>query len=169
MHRKLLLFALILVLVGAAHLALAAPEDEKGESKESMEMKNRSTAPKDSDIVATATLESLLTKSGENDWSESKAASIEGYVVQVEKEEDGDYHLTLAANAGETDTKKWVVVEVTPAWASKDKNLSGEALHKLHGKHVRVTGWLFYEPEMDQKDPRGTRWEIHPVTQITTM
>jgi hypothetical protein len=31
-----------------------------------------------------------------------------------------------------------------------------------------VTGWLYYEPDEDQPDPRGMRWEVHPVTEIVS-
>jgi len=99
-------------------------------------------------------------------WLARKGATVEGYVVQLEREEDGDYHVMLAPSARETDSKKWVVVEVTPAWQKKSAALSGDSLRKLHGKKVKVTGWLYYEPDEEQEDPRGTRWEIHPATEI---
>jgi hypothetical protein len=89
--------------------------------------------------------------------------------VQTEREEDGDYHLTLAAAKGETDTRKWLIVEVTPGWQKKDASLDPAALRKLQGSRVKVTGWLYYEPDEEQADPRGTRWEIHPVTAISAV
>jgi len=87
-------------------------------------------------------------------------------VVQTEREEDGDYHLALALAPGETDTRKWVIVEVTPKWQKKGGAFAPSALRALHGKKVRVTGWLYFEPDEDQPDPRGTRGEIHPVTAV---
>ena len=42
-------------------------------------------------------------------------------------------------------------------------------LRKLQGSRVRVTGWLYYEPDDEQEDPRGTRWEIHPVTAVVAV
>ena len=41
-----------------------------------------------------------------------------------------------------------------------------DELEKLRGKKVRATGWLYWEPDEDHPDPRGTRWELHPVTSI---
>jgi hypothetical protein len=108
----------------------------------------------------------MLSKKDKAAFSEEKGATVEGYVVQLEREEDGDYHVMLAPSARETDSKKWVVVEVTPAWQKKSAALSGDSLRKLHGKKVKVTGWLYYEPDEEQEDPRGTRWEIHPATEI---
>lgn len=108
----------------------------------------------------------MLSKQEKTAFSQAKGATVEGYVIQVEREEDGDYHLTLAAAPKETDTRKWIIVEVTPAWQKKSAGLSPEALRKLIAKKVRVTGWLFYEPGEEQPDPRGTLWEIHPVTEI---
>ena len=74
--------------------------------------------------------------------------------------------MALTPEARETDTRRWVVVEVTPAWQKQKPSLSGEELRKLHGKKVRVTGWLYYEPDAKSPDPRGTLWELHPVTDI---
>jgi hypothetical protein len=143
-----------------------AVEDEK-ESPELKAKKARTAEPKDSDIDKSASLESLLAKKGPKDWSDSKAAVIEGKIVQIEKEpDDGDYHVTLAPAGSETDTTKWVIVEVTPAWGKKKPALSPASVDKLRGKTVRVTGWLFYEPEEPHHDPRGTNWEIHPVTNL---
>jgi hypothetical protein len=75
----------------------------------------------------------------------------------------------LATNAGETNTTKWVIVEVTPTWGKQLASLSAGQLNNLRGKHIRVTGWLYYEPKDQSRDPRGTRWEIHPVTGITIL
>lgn len=147
-------------------LIQAQEEEDKGESKEYKVMKERMTAPTAAEIDKSINLDALVAKNGEKDWSTSKAAALEGYVMQVEKEEDGDYHMVLTSKAGETDTKKWVIVEVPPAWQKKNPSLSGAKLRDLFGKKVRVTGWLFYEPDPSQPDPRGTRWEIHPVTNI---
>ncbi len=139
----------------------------RGKAAAEKKLRGRSVAPKPAEIDSAVTLGAMLSKNDKAAFADAKGATVEGYVVQVEREEeDGDYHVALAAAAGETDTKKWVIVEVTPAWQKKSAALSGESLRKLHGKKVRVTGWLYYEPDEDQPDPRGTRWEIHPVTEI---
>ncbi len=143
-----------------------AQDKDNGESKQYVFLKARGTTPKDTDIDKAVTLQSLLDKKEQSDWSTSKGAVIEGHVMQVEREQDGDYHIVLAANPGETDTTKWVIVEVTPAWARKTASLSSARLQKLRGQKVRVTGWLYYEPDVEGSDPRGTRWELHPATAI---
>jgi hypothetical protein len=163
---KVLTLSLTAALLAAGVLGAQERPGDKGESPEEKKLRGRSAAPKAAEIDSTATLDALLSKKDKGAFSESKGASVEGYVVQVEREEDGDYHVTLAPSGGETDTRKWVIVEVPPAWQKKSAALSGDSLRKLHGKKVRVTGWLYYEPDEDQLDPRGTRWEIHPVTEI---
>jgi hypothetical protein len=156
----------ILFVLFCCGLVQAQEQEDLGESKEYKALKGRTNAPAAADIDKSITVDALLAKNTEKDWSNSKAAVVEGYVMQVEKEEDGDYHIVLTSNAGETDTKKWMIVEVTSAWQKKSPGLSGKSLRDLYGKKVRVTGWLLYEPDPSQPDPRGTRWEIHPVTSI---
>jgi hypothetical protein len=165
----LFVFSLAILLSGVAHATQRRGGDDKGESPKSRALKNRRSPPGQNNIDKAATLKSLLDKKNETDWSSSKGAVIEGYVIQVEKEEDGDYHIALAEDKGENDTNKWVIVEVTPAWRTRKASLSDSRLKQLHGKKVRVTGWLFYEPDTDQVDPRGTRWELHPVTDISVI
>lgn len=155
--------------VTAAAVAQERPGDrpgDKGETAESKKLTGRSTAPAAGQIDSAVNLDAML-RSDRKGLSQEKGATVEGYVVQVEKEEDGDVHLVLASNKNETDTKKWVLVEVTPD-GQKNKGMDFDDLQKLHGQRVRVTGWLYWEPDEDQPDPRGTRWEIHPVTSITT-
>jgi hypothetical protein len=162
------LWILAVVLCSGVALAQEGPGD-KGETAAEKKLRGRSAAPKAADIDSAVTLDAMLAKKDKTALSEAKGATVEGYVVQTEREVDGDYHLALASAAGETDTRKWVIVEVTPAWQRKAANLSPAALRKLQGKKVRVTGWLYYEPDADQSDPRGTRWEIHPVTEIAVV
>lgn len=152
------------LLFGASGGVAAQSNADKGESKEHVALKNRRAVPKGTDIDRAVTLDGLLSKKEADGWSSAKAAVVEGYVIQVEREEDGDRHIVLAPNPGETDTTKWVIVEVTPAWSKR----LGQ-VNKLHGKHVRVTGWLYYEPDDPGTDPRGTPWEIHPVTSIAVL
>ena len=166
---RVLTLSLTAALLAGGVLVASETLGEKEESAAEKALRGRSEAPKAAEIDATATLDALLAKKEKSSFSEAKGATVEGYVVQVEREEDGDVHVTLAGAAGEPDTRKWVIVEVTPAWQKKTASLSGDALRKLHGKKVRVTGWLFYEPGEEQPDPRGTLWEIHPVTEIVVL
>jgi hypothetical protein len=151
-----------LALAGAARAGESAAD--KGESAEAKKLRGRSTSPGAGDIDPAATLAALLAKNDKAAFSEAKGATVEGWVIQSEQEEDGDFHIALAAAKGESDTRKWMIVEVTPAWQKKSAALSPAALRKLVGTKVRVTGWLYFEPDEEQPDPRGTRWEIHPVT-----
>ncbi len=132
------------------------------------DLKARATAPKATDIEKTATLDSLLARSKPGDWSTSKGAVIEGHVIQVIKSSDDDIRLYLASRPEETDTRKWVIVEVTPAWMAKSTGLAPAKLWALEGKKVRVTGWLYYDVN-PVKYPRGTNWEVHPVTEIAAV
>lgn len=157
------------LVVGSVAIPLSAAENDAGDSPKYQALKGRASAPRNADLDKAASLESLLSKSGESDWSNAKAAHIEGFVIQVEHEEDGDVHLSLAAAANEPDTRKWIIVEVTPAWRSKDKSMSEAHLRALRGKPIGVTGWLYFEPDVEWADPRGTRWELHPVTNITKL
>jgi len=164
----LLAFSTAFLLSGLAY-GVQKHEDEKGESPKAKALKNRRTVPKPTDIDTAVTLGGLLDKKAESDWSNSKAAVIEGYVIQVEKEEDGDFHIVLADDPQGHDTNKWVIIEVTPAWRKRKASLADARLRQLVQKKVHVTGWLFYEPEEEHVDPRGTRWELHPVTDITVI
>lgn len=128
-------------------------------------LKARKVAPKAAEIDKTATLDLLLTQPNVSDWSPKKGASLEGYVIQVVRSEDGDMRLSLTAKPDETDTRKWVIVEVTPEWMKKAPGLSAAKVWRLSGKKVRATGWLYFDkPEVTF--PRGTNWELHPVTEI---
>jgi hypothetical protein len=142
--------------------ALVAAEDPAVVS-----LKGRTTAPVEAFFDHTVTLASLLAKPGAKDWSAAKAATIEAYVIQVVKSDDGDYRLSVAAKPGETNSKLWVIVEATPAWLAKEPSLAEAKLadRGLIGKKVRATGWLFFDTAK-VTFPRGTDWEIHPVTKI---
>jgi hypothetical protein len=160
--RPVILAALAAFLFG--NLPLLCEED-KGESKAEKALKNRATAPKADQIDPNATIAALLEKQGPADWSNTKGAHLEGYVVQVETEEDGDVHLVLAAAPREPNTQKWVITEVPPAWQKKTGH-SAKSLKSLMGTQVRVEGWLYREPDDEHVDPRGTPWEVHPVTRV---
>jgi hypothetical protein len=131
-------------------------------------LKSRTSAPKDADIDANVSIASLLAQREQSAWSSNKAGTLEGHVVQVEKDPDGDVVMFLAAKPGETGTNNWVIAEVPPAWQKADAALSEKHCRRLLGKHVKVTGWLFYDTH-PMEDPRGTPWELHPVTRIAVM
>lgn len=157
------------LLLATSGVVSAQSNADKSGSKADVALKNRRATPKVGDIDTTVTLDGLLSKNAADGWSTARAAVVDGYVIMLEREADGDHHLMLATNADETDTTKWVVVEVTPAWGKQLASLSRGQLNNLRGEHIRVTGWLYYEPQSPSRDPRGTRWEIHPVTSITIL
>src|SRR5262247_3571399 len=94
------------ILFLAAGLVIAQYAEDKGETPEAKKLRGRMNAPTAADVDASATLDALLAKKDKSAFSESKAATVEGVVVQVEKEEDGDFHVVLAPSGGETDTRK---------------------------------------------------------------
>jgi hypothetical protein len=159
----------ILVLAVVLHAALGvcafAEEKDRGEDKEKVLLKDRSAIPAVSDIDLAASLDSLLEKTGPTAWSEKKAARIEGYVMQVEREEDGDVHVVVAPSLTDTDSKRWFIAEITTP-ARKRMNISLDKIRSYRGQKVRLTGWLYHEPDVPSPDPRGTLWELHPVTSI---
>ncbi len=157
--------------VSLASLPVVEGPGDKGETKEYLALKGRMGSPKPADMDAKVSVASFLAQKGEKEWSMAKGGALEGYVIQVEKEEDGDFHLVLSANANETSTAKWVIIEVSPAWRKKNPALSDAKLRALRGKKIHATGWLLYEPDGQDEgnDPRGTRWELHPVTDIKVM
>jgi hypothetical protein len=162
-------FALFVGLVaGVANLGIDPRAAEPGASKEDAALQDRRIAPKDAEIDRNATIDSLLEKRRDGDWSTAKGASLTGYVIQVEKEPEGDVHLALSSTAGETNAKRWVIVEVPPFWQSKSASLTEAGLRKLYGMKVKVIGWLFYDTDPSE-EPRGTLWELHPVTSISKL
>jgi len=162
MSRTLIPATLLLLSV-----AFAAPSTSAGStSGKPTAPRNRTTAPKPADIDPSVSMEGLLAKDDPAAFPTAKGATLTGYAVQVEKEEDGDMHITLAEDKGETSTSKWVVTEVTPAWQKRSASLAPARLRSLVGKRILVTGWLYFDTSREDNDPRGTRWELHPVTSI---
>ena len=128
-------------------------------------LKGRSTAPQAADFDPDATLGSLLQKKRSGDHSSAKAAVLEAYVLKAEREEDGDWALVLGP--GPTcKLMQRVLVEVPAAWQARNPKLAPAALTRSRGHKVRVTGWLLYDTSSDDRDSRGTLWELHPVTDL---
>jgi len=72
-----------------------AQESDAGEAPEALKLKGRSAAPAAADVDSAVTLKAMLSAREKSAFSEAKGATIEGWVVQVEREEDGDYHVAL--------------------------------------------------------------------------
>src|SRR5262245_59350597 len=90
---KVLTLSLTAALLAAGVLGAQERPGDKGESAEQKKLRGRSDAPKPAEIDSAATLDAMLSKKDKAAFSEAKGATVEGYVVQVEREEDGDYHL----------------------------------------------------------------------------
>ena len=154
-------------------------------------LKNRTALPRQADFDTRLTLEALLQAGDDRSrWTDSHAASIEGYVVSVA---NGPLELTNCYVPGHTDIhihiglrpdalpKEQVVVETTPRmtdWArSQGLDWSEARLRRdLVGRWCRFEGWLFFDAhhadESENIAPgrannwRATAWEIHPLTKI---
>jgi len=156
-------------------------------------LKNRPAVPADSDIDTSVTLSALLAPGDDRvRWSEGRAATIVGYVRDVDvggvetvnchAKTPGhrDTHIALVGSAGD-EGQLPVVVEVTPGWRARaargGADWSTDSLRAaIAGRWVRVTGWLLYDVEhqgqAEHTAPgrtgnwRATAWELHPVTAI---
>lgn len=162
--------------------------------REFMRLKNRDEAPGPEEFDAGVSLEALL-RPGEDRgrWAESRAARVEGYVVEVVEggmeaancfsHRERDLHIHVAARP-EAPRREWLVTEVTPRTrrraSGRGQDWSADALRKeLVGRRCRFEGWLLFDREhADESENtapgaagnwRATAWEIHPVTRIEVL
>jgi hypothetical protein len=162
--------------------------------REFMRLKNRDAEPSPRDFDGRVTLEALL-RPGEDRgrWAESRAARVEGYVVEVVEAgveaancysyRERDTHIHVAARA-DAPRVEWVVVEVTPRARERARqrgqDWSAAALRReLVGRWCRFEGWLLFDREhADESENtaqaatgnwRATAWELHPVTAVEVL
>ena len=166
--RCLRVLAVLSLALGAGLLSTGAVRaEDKGETAEAKKLKGRATAPSAGDIDGAATLDALLAK---NDVL--RVLAVQGRVDRgMGRSSRARRGRRLPPERspptkGETDTRKWMIVEVTPAWQKKSASLVAERPAQARRHQGPGRGWLYYEPDEEQQDPRGTRWEIHPVTSI---
>ena len=80
-----------------------------------------------------------------------------------------DWHIWLSAEPGKDRTRA-IVVETTPAVRAGHPSWKFSVIRRLarDSTRVRVSGWLFLDPEHPDQvgRTRGTIWEIHPVMRI---
>lgn len=157
-------------------------------------LKNRTALPPGEDFDGHVTLEALLRRGDDRGlWSEARAASVEGYVVEVGRGGveaancysfiSRDTHIYVALRPDAAPNER-LVLEVTPrmeAWArSQGNDWSEPALRlMLVGRRCRFEGWLLFDTEHDGESEntapgrvgnwRATAWEIHPVTRIEVL
>jgi hypothetical protein len=107
--------------------------------------------------------------------------SIEGYFTGAKQEgpeapnchgadaDFRDWHIWLSGSPG-PDRTNAIVVETTPAVRALHPRWKLSAIRRLarDSTRVRVSGWLFLDPEHPDQvgKTRGTIWEIHPVMRI---
>lgn len=192
-----LLLSLSALLVVAAGFQLDCPRcglSLTGQQQATARLKNRAEIPAGTDFDSRATLDALLQPGDDRArWIESRAASIEGYIVEVKEAAPEsancyslarrDAHIALARRL-DAPPREHLIVEVTPRlreWAKRQGwDWSAPALkEKLSGHWCRVDGWLFFDSghigEAENTAPsgvrnwRGTGWEIHPVTRLEVL
>jgi hypothetical protein len=195
-----LILLLLVLLTAAAHAFLPSIPCPAGGAavspggREFARLKNRVGATKLQDFDESVSLEALL-RPGEDHgrWSESRAGSIEGYVVEVAEGgieaancysyRERDVHIHVAPRA-DAPRSEWVVVEVTPRARRRAVewgwDWSATALRReLVGRRCRFEGWLLFDREhageAEHTAPgargnwRATAWELHPVTAIEVL
>lgn len=124
---------------------------------------------------------------------ERQGVTLEGYVQNMHRSLDGDFHLAIIRRA---DPERWLNVspvtgEITPESRRGSRRWTWEKLvarfrpfSQTGGwpggpRRARVSGWLLYDFQYDEpymmtriplQPPSGVRrltgWEIHPVTRI---
>ena len=157
-------------------------------------LKNRTTTPGEEDFDRQVTLTALLQPGDDRErWSDTRAATVEGYVVEVGAggveaancyslaRRDTHIHVALRPDVL---PQERVVVEVTPGMANwaKGRGLdwSEAALRReLLGRWCRFEGWLLFDvqhaDESENTAPgkggnwRATAWEVHPVTRLEVL
>jgi hypothetical protein len=156
-------------------------------------LRNRTTIPAASDIDSNATLNALLFP-GEDlgRWSNSRGAKVMGFVVDVKPGglDSANCHaeratvIELGLHQHDPRTERLMAV-LTPS-GSAAMAAAGTAdwsmlavRHRLIGRWVRITGWLFGDWERKAEsentnsgnpdNSRATIWEIHPVTDIQVL
>jgi hypothetical protein len=160
-------------------------------SREFARLKNRTVLPQAADFDNRATLAALLQDGDDGArWSSARAATLEGYVVEVREgtietancfsftERDTHIDLALKMNAP---PRERIILEVSPRtrdWAMRQgQDWSTNALRReLTGHWCRFQGWLLFDQDhadtsentapSNPKNWRATGWELHPLTDI---
>lgn len=197
--RRLLLLGVIVVLLIAAWALLAINCPSAGIALTSTarhlhSLKNRTAFPSESDFDSRVTLYELLRPGDDTDrWSTSRAARIQGYVINVHYAGieaancfnpcRRDIHVLVAMQKDAAKTEQ-VVLEVTPNlsdWAaSQGMDWTAEKLRaELIGRWCEFEGWLYFDvghaeeaentAAQNADNWRATAWEVHPITKITVI
>jgi hypothetical protein len=190
-----LLFVILLLAVPVVLLQSNCPTSGLALSagaREFVRLKNRTALPQREDFDESVTLSALLAPGDDRTrWLQSRAAAVEGYVLEVGKGgiesancfrvTQRDIHIDIALRA-DAPSRERVVVEVTPRMIKQAEqrgvDWSEAGLRReIVGRWCRFEGWLLFDlqhaDESENTAPgkahnwRATAWEIHPVTGIT--
>jgi hypothetical protein len=152
------------------------------------------TLPREADFDGQVTLAGLLRPGDDRGrWSTSRAAAVEGYVIEVRAggvESANcfslvrrDTHIEVGLRP-DSPPRERVVMEVTPPvreWAkAQGMDWSEAALARdLKGRWCRFEGWLLFDTNHEEESEnlrpggaanwRATAWEIHPLTGIKVL
>jgi hypothetical protein len=158
------------------------------------QLKNRYTAPQDSEFDASITLDALLAPDDDRTrWSSTSGAEVTAYVLDIRpgggetcncgKTDPAhtDTHIELISDPESTDSTQVVIVEVTPRLRAimndSGTDWSTRTLRRqFRHKWVKVRGWMAFDSQhasaAENTNPggannwRATAWEVHPVTDI---
>jgi hypothetical protein len=155
-------------------------------------LRNRSEPPKPNDFDTSVDLRRMLAATDERALNQTKAATIEGYVVEVKAAGVTSANMH-SAEASRRDTYLYVapsmqsgpgervICAVTPRFRAKHVLLGNDwspsaLIATLVGKKCKISGWLNFNfehvresannPQHGNTVYRGTPWELHPVTAI---
>jgi hypothetical protein len=116
------------------------------------------------DAAAIAAVEGLPVSVEAYLWDARKSGTESANCHSVE---DFDWHVWLIARPGDDRTRS-LIAEPTPRTLALHPGWTLAKARALAAAdtRVRVTGWLFFDPEHPEQlgKTRGTIWEIHPVT-----
>jgi hypothetical protein len=115
-------------------------------------LKHRTDTPKHPDHITIL----VMLAASQDRFHVGDSATLTGYVAGVRHEADGDWHIELA-NSPKANRAHSVVCEIVPTHPLKPP---------VKGKHVTITGWVYWDGHHLHEPGRGTLWEIHPVSSI---
>jgi hypothetical protein len=145
-------------------------------------LKNRTKLP--SSVTTTEVADIVAFADQRDEHLEAKGVVVTGYLLgerhegpespNCHSQTRRDFHMWVAAVKPTSATQRMslraesIVVEPTPNMQDRNPTSIEQKLRKLVGKHIRVMGWLMYDPEHPNQlgKTRGTLWEVHPVMRI---
>jgi len=153
-------------------------------------LKNRISSKEE--INSDITLDYILMHGDDSKrFTQKELVTITGYVFMVKyggaetcnchatDKTQLDIHIEIVKDLANSDGTKRMIVEINRYTRASDKSMDYEAVKKLIGKKVTITGLLFADIEHKQNSynitPCGTNlwratiWEIHPCLSIKVL